>query len=462
MGNLFRRTLKDGRAVGVHRNANIRKICGCSRRNWPKCAHPWHFNYQPAGGAEVRFSLDVETRTHVKTKGEAERLATDFKAKIDAGTFVRVKDRQKPAAGAALDGSKDVSLRTFADRYVEEASGRGKKTWTNDKHMLNRLCGFSRAGADGPLGDVRVSSITEDDVELFFAHLRSKGRAASTCNQYVQLLKSAFRWAAKKGYVAKNPIGDDSSLKRRKIAQRSRRLVPDILDDKGKLKEPGEERRLLDATAKNPGMQRLIIAALETGCRRGELLALTWADVNVERRELRIKGETAKDGEVRVLPISPRLAGVLEMAKLNPAGKEYKLTAFVFGEVGERILSTKRAWETAVLKAHGYVPVWGKGKLAAESRARLRDIDLHFHDLRHEAGSRLLEAGWPIHHVKEMLGHAKISQTDTYLNAGKMGLHDSMKRFDPARRNPVAIENTSDQPLDRNDDATETPKPLVN
>jgi integrase len=59
--------------------------------------------------------------------------------------------------------------------------------------------------------------------------------------------------------------------------------------------------------------------------------------------------------------------------------------------------------------------------------ARAGIDDLHFHDLRHEAGSRLLEAGWPIHHVKEMLGHANLS----YLNAGRMGLQDSMQRFDP-------------------------------
>ena len=110
---------------------------------------------------------------------------------------------------------------------------------------------------------------------------------------------------------------------------------------------------------------------------------------------------------------------------------------------------------------------WRRPRLAAwhlspVSRAKLREIDLHFHDLRHEAGSRLLENGWSIHHVKEMLGHAKISQTDTYLNAGKMGLHDSMKRFAPARRNPVAIETTTDQPLTSDETTTETPKQFVN
>jgi len=54
-------------------------------------------------------------------------------------------------------------------------------------------------------------------------------------------------------------------------------------------------------------------------------------------------------------------------------------------------------------------------KLSANSRAQLRTIDLHFHDLRQEAGSRWLEAGMPLHHVKELLGHANISQTSKYL-----------------------------------------------
>jgi site-specific recombinase XerD len=51
-----------------------------------------------------------------------------------------------------------------------------------------------------------------------------------------------------------------------------------------------------------------------------------------------------------------------------------------------------------------------------------RAINLHFHDLRHEAGSRFIEAGWPIHHVQEMLGHASLEQTSTYLNVTGTGL----------------------------------------
>lgn len=55
-------------------------------------------------------------------------------------------------------------------------------------------------------------------------------------------------------------------------------------------------------------------------------------------------------------------------------------------------------------------------------------LHLHFHDLRHEAGSRKLEAGWPLHAVSRWLGHTKLTTTDTYLNATTQLLHELNER----------------------------------
>jgi integrase len=98
-------------------------------------------------------------------------------------------------------------------------------------------------------------------------------------------------------------------------------------------------------------LQRVIIAALETGCRRGELLSLTWRDVNLARREMTIRAERTKTGVGRVLPISARLAGILELAKTDPTGQDFGPEKFVFGDVvGGRVNDIKRAWECCVLK----------------------------------------------------------------------------------------------------------------
>jgi integrase len=240
------------------------------------------------------------------------------------------------------------------------------------------------------------------------------------------------RWAVRKGY-RETPFASAESdvIRRRKETPRRRRL------------QPGEEEKLLSVA--RPHLQRLIIAALETCCRQGELLSLQRCDVRLERGEITLKAEKTKTREHRTIPISQRLRAVLEMVRTGPDGKEFPPTAFVFGnEVGERLLKIKRAWQTTVLKAHGHQPVWiHKPKLGSdepcgprlspESQATYKAINLHFHDLRHEAGSRLLEAGWPVHHVQHMLGHANLSQTSTYLNPTSIGLLESMRKLDAER-----------------------------
>jgi integrase len=444
-----------------HSNNGLRKICDCSRRNWAKCPHDWHFNFKPRGGQAFRFSLDVEVGRRMKDKEDAKTEADRIRGEIRAGTFVRAADRQRTAAPVVTPDA--TTFEAFAKIYTERVSQvrERNKSWTNDKYMLAQLAGFSLP--DGSrLGDKVLGAITEDDLEAFLGCLRTKGRAASTRNQYVQLLKASFRWAVKKGYLSRHPVSEDTTLKRVKIAQRNRRLSPDTLDKDGKLKEAGEERRLLAAAA--PRLQNIIIAALETCCRRGELLSLQWRDVDLERGEITIRAEKAKDGDTRVLPVSARLAAILKMAKTDPAGKEYKADDYVFGALGHQVDNIKRAWETCVLKAHGHEPVWTKGRLMPESRAALRVIDLHFHDLRHEAASRLLEGGWPLHHVQEMLGHSNLEQTSTYLNVERVGLQASMKKIDDARTrcNPVAIEKESGLPLNRNDEQEEDSKVTVN
>jgi integrase len=106
-----------------------------------------------------------------------------------------------------------------------------------------------------------------------------------------------------KGYRDKPFTTDESDvIRRRKEASRRRRL------------QPGEEERLINAAG--PHMQRLIIVALETCGREGELVSLQWCDVSLDRGELTLRVAKTKDREDRVIPISRRLRGVLEMVRL--------------------------------------------------------------------------------------------------------------------------------------------------
>ena len=196
-----------------------------------------------------------------------------------------------------------------------------------------------------------------------------------------------------------------------------------------------------DRTTRTFGLrlQWLIIAALETGCRRGELLALRWADITPRSAHCS-SGLLKQEPRRRPAHDRCRYRRVLRSSWRWPwRSAKAKETArpvhHVFGDaIGARIRNIKRAWATAVLKAHRHQPEWSKGTLAAASRAHLNSIDLQSCDLRHEAGCRWLEAGLPLHHIQEMLGHTNLAQTSTYLHASEFGLMDSMKRFDESRK----------------------------
>jgi integrase/recombinase XerD len=198
-----------------------------------------------------------------------------------------------------------------------------------------------------------------------------------------------------------------------------------------------EEKRLLDAAlAMNtwehrwvgPLMHDRIIGALELCCRQGEMLLIQNKRVDWDTNTIGIPGHTTKDKENRRIPFDPdgRLSAILwRRGNLGP-------NAYVFGtENGESVASFKTAWESLLLIANGHDtkrPKYG----ARVDREKLRQIDLHWHDIRHEGACRLLADGVDIRIIQLMLGHASVQQTQRYLNVTdeelRRGLEISWKR----------------------------------
>lgn len=424
------RQLRDGRTVRVYTNRGLRKVCSCPRRVWPKCPHPWHLNYRWRK-RDYRFSLDRYAGRHIEMKSEAEALADTIRSEIRSGTFGKVKDIASPEPTQA-DEAKERSFETVARIFIESTKARGKTSWGDDASMLRTLVAFTPPFPQAiRLGAKPVTSLTEEELEAFLQHLTENGRTVATRNHYIGMLRTLDRWMVRRKY-RDIPVlsGESTVIRKRRARKRTRRLERD------------EERKLLAAAG--PHLQQVIVCALETGCRVGEILQIQWKDVSLARREIALPAEKTKTRTARVVPVSARLRAVLEMIRNDPAGEPFEGPEYVFGDgTGRRVKNVKRAWQTAVLKAHGHTPTWtwvkskarkGTGRLSPESQGAYRAVDLHLHDLRHEAGSRLLEAGWPLHHVQHMLGHANIEQTSIYLNATLKGLHRSMKAMDRTRR----------------------------
>ena len=99
--------------------------------------------------------------------------------------------------------------------------------------------------------------------------------------------------------------------------------------------------------------------------------------------------------------------------------------------------SIKPAWANAVLQAHGIEPLRGKnGLLTVACQQTLTEINLNFHDLRREAGSRMLEGNMAPNFVQAFLDHANLSTTSRYLKVTRIGMHAALKTFEETRDQP--------------------------
>ena len=90
-------------------------------------------------------------------------------------------------------------------------------------------------------------------------------------------------------------------------------------------------------------------------------MSLQWSQVRRDEKDqarwIVLEGAKTKTAETRTIPIGPRLRAELDMRRHGAHGKEHPPTAYIFGnEAGQPVASVRRAWQTAVLRAHGYAP----------------------------------------------------------------------------------------------------------
>jgi integrase len=325
-----------------------------------------------------RVSLDRECGRRITSKTEAEQEGDRVRNEIRNGRY---------GASATRTPVEPLTFRQFADIW-QERRGFQLANAKDNRHRLDKIEVFVLPATNPPLafGDKPLNAITTDDVEAYRDHRKAAGLSAVTVNHDLKLMRKMFNWGIRKGYLERTPfkIGTEAAITLEREIPRNKRFESDDVEEK-----------LLDAA--NPDLRGIVIAMLDTGCRPGEILSMQWKDVNLGRKELTIQAVKAKTRTARIIPISTRLNGVLEMRRHDPAGREFGPDAYVFGDaLGRRTKSVRTAWENACEKAG------------------LKDFQIR--DLRHEAGSRFEEAGVPLTYVSTLLGHTNLTTTSRYLN----------------------------------------------
>lgn len=225
-----------------------------------------------------------------------------------------------------------------------------------------------RRQLDDKTGKIRI--ITE---------VKQRPRKIASVNRELELLRAMLNFAKAEGLLISSPFDHGGKLISTAAEVERDRVLP-----------ANEESRLLAAcNGRRRHLHSLIVVAVDTAMRRGELFKLRWADVNLPDREIVVKAANAKTERARTVGLTARAQRELYSLWNQSAMCENDL---VFGITN----TVKNAWKAACEEA---------------------DIkDLRFHDLRHTATTRLIRAGVPATEVMKITGHTQMKTFLRYLN----------------------------------------------
>ena len=335
----------------------------------------------------------VQTKTF-STRAEAEAWASTVESEMARGVFVSRKEAESTTLTEALD------------RYEQEISPRKKS------HAIEKV--YIRTLKKSFLSNRFLAGINGLDISRY-RNARLEEVSPTAVRHELSLLSHLFTIAIKEwsmfGLI--NPVMQIRRPKPNK--SRDRRLLS------------GEEKALLDACEAYGGdLPHIVEIALETGMRRSEIAGMTWDLVDLKKRTVTLL-ET-KSGESRIVSLSTGAIRILSDLPHRLDGKVW----------GVESVSITHAFARAVSRARTAYEKECADKKEKPDPAFL--VDLHFHDLRHEATSRFFELGLDATKVKNITGHKTYSMLARYTHLKAEDIAVEIDRLEK-ERDRKAIEN---------------------
>jgi integrase len=290
-----------------------------------------------SGGIRHQYSTGSSNRR------QAENIEAKLKEELNNERFQIVK------------ADPDLKFGELAARFIASGSVRPHHLY----HLKFLLPFFSETAV------LRLTRSLTDEFRKF----RQAGNAVikdATINRDMSVLKHILYWGVDEQLLQANPLARMRLVRER----RTRRQVLSVA-----------EEQVLLGSAKNH-LYGMVLMALDTGMRRGEITTQLWEDIDFSQKVLFVTHSKTPEGESREIPLTERLHGYLL--------KDRQTMGLVISFKGRSVRIVKRTWKTAL------------------RNAKLRHI--RFHDLRHTFNTRLMEAGVLQEIRMAIMGHSSGSK----------------------------------------------------
>jgi integrase len=323
---------------------------------------------------------DFSYQATVRRRGFPSKTKT-FETKADATKWARMIERDIDR-GAWQDTSlaEKLSLGEVLMRYKNEITP-VKKSAEIEIIKINAILRDA-------ICNLKMSVLASSDIASW-RDRRLKDVKGATINRELAIITHAIEIARKEwGIHIENPC----KLVRRGSAStpRTRRLVDS---------EFAYLMRALSVT-KNIYVKPMVIVAIESAMRRGELLSLEWANVDLDKRTVFLPA--TKNGTSRCVPLSSISIAVLNALHRSEAGQVFPITMETFKQAYVRSVERAKNQYIADCINNGVKP---NPKFMT---------DLRFHDLRHEGASRFFELGLNVMEVASITGHKSLQMLQRY------------------------------------------------
>jgi len=315
---------------------------------------------------------DGDGRRHRKKIGPQKSIAqlvlNDIKVKKAKGEYLGIVEEKRVLF-------KDFALKTYIPYARTNLSPR---TFERCRGIIeNHLI---------PFFDCYLYKITKRDIEAY-KQKRVEEVKPATVNREFSRLRHMLKCAVDWGYIKNNPCKGIKELK--EPPGRIRYLSPE------------EMERLLSACERSPFyLKSIVLIALNSGMRRGEIMNLCWR--NIDFKERRILIEQTKNNERRVIPMNETLYQVLKSIPVHLHEEK------VFPGINANMVTV--AFERACKRA-------GIG-------------DFRFHDLRHSFASYLTMGGVDLRTVQTLLGHKDLRMTMRYSHLSPEHIREAVQTLD--------------------------------
>lgn len=314
----------------------------------------------------VRVTIDGKLiRRSLGTKKESEAL-------LKTGSVIK-------AALEDRDAKELPQLAAFVDRYLEYSKSLHREsTYEKSFSRVRKLV--------ENLGSMRLDRISKQAVKLY-AQKRLQEVSPASVNRELSLLSSIMEYAVDLDLIQENPVRKLKKLK--EFPGRERYLNRD------------EVKKLLDAcqalserkgVGHNPILYEIVLTAILTGLRKGNLQNLKWSQVDLETGNIIIPASEHKNRKPLYFPINPYLRDILAGLRNN-----YPFSEYVFSKPdGTSYGDWKRSFETAC-------------KIAGLE-------NVHFHDLRHTHATFLNMLGENEYTIRSLMGHETLAASKRYVH----------------------------------------------